>query len=259
MTITLNASSITILSGIAGEWKGAYIINANVIPINVYIKDNRGKLSAVVDYPTQQRFNVVFDVVLNTNSFILSRKSKQGYVMQFKGDLNNNVIIGSFKYLSEQMKDNPGTFQLMKSKAKHIKGYPIPGYSLQTFEDKEINNFSFKGKYVLLDFWATWCPPCVKKRSALEAMNKNYGDRLEIISVSLDKEIITVQDFRKARFPMEWNHAIKPDMRNDPFIKEFVPQGLPYGYLIDPNGKIMAFADELSSENLKQTVERILK
>jgi thiol-disulfide isomerase/thioredoxin len=157
------------------------------------------------------------------------------------------------------MKNNPGTFQLMKSKAKHIKGYPISGYSVETFEDKVIDNNSFKGKYVILDFWATWCPPCVKKRPALEAMYKKYGDRLEIISVSLDKEITTVQDFRKAKFPMEWNHSIKPDMRNDPLVKEFVPQGLPYGYLIDPKGKIIAFADELSAENLKHTVERILK
>ncbi len=243
---------------IIGEWKGAYIINANVIPINVYISNTNSKLSAVVDYPAQNRFDIDFDILMNGDSFMLKRTTKRGDTMQYQGQLDGNVITGSFTYIGADMKENPGIFQLMKSSSKHFKGNQIPNYSLTTFESKAIDKNTFKGKYVLLDFWATWCVPCVKKRPKLEAMHKKFGDKIEIISISLDREKETVENFRKSKYPMEWHNAIRPDMKNDLLIKEFVPQGLPYGYIIDPNGKILATGDALKAENLERTANHIL-
>lgn len=258
LTFSAHATSELKDADIKGEWKGAYIVNANVIPFNVYLRNIDNKLTALVDYPSQNRFNVEFDVRYSNDSFELSKTMKDGTVMKFEGNKIDNLITGSFKYISDKMKSNPGSFQLMKSMAKHIKGDKIPAYDLVSFENKPLNNNSFKGKFILLDFWATWCGPCVKKRPKLEAIQKKFGNKIEIISISLDREISTVQTFRKVKYPMNWNHVTRPDMSKDPLVKEFIPQGLPYGYIISPDGKILATGDELSSENLEDTANRLL-
>ena len=259
ITITSFATTTFDSEKIIGEWKGAYIVNANVIPINVYIKNTNGELSASVDYPYRNIDDNTFDITIDGDVFLLKRKNKQGHVMQFEGKQDGPIVTGSFAYIADAMDGNRGIFQLMKSSAKHIKGEPIPSYSLNTFNNTTVDKSSFKGKYVLLDFWATWCGPCVKKRPMLEKIHNKYGDKVEIISISLDREKETVQNFRKSKYPMDWHHAIRPDMKNDPLIKELVPQGLPYGYIIDPNGIILATGDALKAENLESTANRIFQ
>ncbi|MCK8479791.1 TlpA family protein disulfide reductase [Psychroserpens algicola] len=131
------------------------------------------------------------------------------------------IALSAISILDEYEKINNRT-QIQLTSSNYIKGDIFPKYSLKTLEGKMIDNNSFKGKYILIDFWATWCIPCVKKRPVLEEINKKFGDKIEIISISLDSEISTVQNFRKEKYRMDWNHSIKPKMINDPLIKNLV-------------------------------------
>ncbi|NAS32225.1 redoxin domain-containing protein [Flavobacteriaceae bacterium R38] len=257
-TIISNASILT-TGELKGEWKGAYIMNAHVVNFNMYVKKENNQYKVTVDIPSQNKYNEVYNIKVDGNEFYLSQLNKQNILIEYKGRIEGKNITGSFHFNTEYMKDKPGIFQLMKSNAKFIKGEKLPDFELVTLNQSgRITNADYKGKYLFLDFWATWCPPCVAKRPKLEAINEKLGDKIEIVSVSLDRDIAVVEKFRKEKFPMQWTHVLKAEKMRDPFIKAVVPNGLPYGYLIDKEGRIVAFGNELDAGKLESTVKRVL-
>ena len=245
-------------ASIKGEWKGAYIINAHVTTINFYVNSNDTEQQILLDVPSKKIYGLEYNLVFKNNELYFKRKNKSDVLIEFKGTLNNNIVTGSYHYNSEYMKDKPGIFQLMRSSAPIIKGDDLPKFNLALVDGSTISNKSFKNKYVMLDFWATWCPPCVAKRPKLEKLYEKYGDQIEIVSISLDATFEIVDTFRKEKYPMKWLHSFKPDKMKDPFVKSFVPGGLPYGYLINPDGKVVAFGNDLNAGELEETFERLL-
>jgi len=64
-----------------------------------------------------------------------------------------------------------------------------PGFKLETLGKRQVSLEGLRGQVVLLDFWATWCPPCRKMCGVLQALHESYKDRgLTVIGVSFDKE-----------------------------------------------------------------------
>ncbi|MBI5380535.1 MAG: TlpA family protein disulfide reductase [Opitutae bacterium] len=72
--------------------------------------------------------------------------------------------------------------------AKSIAPRPAPAWTLKDVDGKPVSSEQFKGKVVVIDFWATWCPPCRVEIPGYIALQKKYGkDGLVIIGVSLDR------------------------------------------------------------------------
>lgn len=79
-------------------------------------------------------------------------------------------------------------------------GSPAPDFTLKDLSGYEVTLSSYKGKHVLLNFWATWCPYCRKERAHLNALYKAYKDKgLVVISVATDRSSDKVKKFLKRK------------------------------------------------------------
>ncbi len=117
-------------------------------------------------------------------------------------------------------------------------GARAPEWKLQDLDGKPVQLSDFKGKVVVLDFWATWCPPCVAEVPNFMALQKKYRDRgLVVVGISLDDDGPgEVASFAKTQ---GMNYPIV--MSSDEVIAEYGDvQAIPTTFLIDRSGKVVA-------------------
>jgi thiol-disulfide isomerase/thioredoxin len=112
-----------------------------------------------------------------------------------------------------------------------------PDFTLPQLDGQKLTLSSYRGKVVLLDFWATWCVPCREEIPRFVELQKEYGDRgLQIIGVSMDDSADPVGPFYQ-QFHMNY-----PVVMGDAKIGEMYGGvlGLPIAFLIDRDGRIYA-------------------
>ncbi len=116
-------------------------------------------------------------------------------------------------------------------------GQSAPTWELKSVDGKTVKSSEFKDKVLILDFWATWCPPCVKEIPGFIELQKEYGDKgLVVIGVSLDQDGPGV--VRKFMDKMNVNYPIV--MGDDKIVEDFGGiEGIPTTFIIDKSGKIV--------------------
>lgn len=147
---------------------------------------------------------------------------------------------------------------LLPSSAGAAEKQKAPDFSLKDPGGKTVALSSSKGKVVLLNFWATWCPSCV---SEMPSLNKLYGEMksrgLEIIAVSTDRSAIGVRDFREEHglaFPV----LMDEDREVTGLYHVF---SLPTSFLINRKGYIVEKffgAYDWTGQEMKEKIEKLL-
>lgn len=136
-------------------------------------------------------------------------------------------------------------------------GSDMPDFKLP---DKDGNTFEFsslRGKYVLVDFWASWCGPCMREMPNVVKLYKECkGKNFEIVGVSLDQKKDAWLDAVEKN-KMKWIQVSDLKFWETLLVKLCNVSAVPYTVLVDPNGKVIAL--DLRGEELIRKVKEVLK
>jgi len=123
-------------------------------------------------------------------------------------------------------------------------GQAAPDISLTKPDGTQLSLHSLKGKLVLIDFWATWCAPCVKEQPELKSLYSKFhkhvnDDQFEILGVSFDKN---GDSWQKAieRLDISWPQVSDLKFWKSPVAKVYGIEELPFNVIVDAQGKVIA-------------------
>jgi peroxiredoxin len=146
--------------------------------------------------------------------------------------------------------------QIMRLKGVDV-GSEAPEIAMKMPNDSVKSLSSLRGKYVLIDFWASWCGPCRKENPNVVRMYYKFKDKgFDIFGVSLDQEKTAwVNAIEKDGLP--WHHVSDLQHWNSAAAAAYGVQGIPATFLLDKEGKVIA--KYLRGEELEKKLEEILK
>ncbi len=140
----------------------------------------------------------------------------------------------------------------------NLGGDKVPAFTLKNTEGKNVSLSDFKGKVIVVDFWATWCGPCRRGIPDLISLQKEFKDELVVIGISLDRE--TVKDVVPFVKKNEINYPIV--YGNEEVVNQFGGiQAIPTSFVIDKNGNIVdkhvGLVDKsVYSEKIKELIKK---
>lgn len=145
----------------------------------------------------------------------------------------------------------------LASEKKTSIGEMAPDFTMNNIEGKPVSLSSFRGKYVLVDFWASWCGPCRQENPNVVKVYNQYKDKnFTILGVSLDK---TKDDWQKAIKDdhLNWHQVSDLKYWDNSAAKLYGIQAIPANFLIDPDGRIIA--KNLRGDKLEEELAQVLK
>ncbi len=136
-------------------------------------------------------------------------------------------------------------------------GNPVPEFSFVSFDDPTvtITNIDFEGQVYLLDFWGTWCAPCIEELPYLEEAHDMYSDSgFEILSIALLDTREEIEQFREDNYSMPWLHTLLAWGEYSSIMDLFELTRFPKPILVDEGGIIVAIEDELRGDKLLDVI-----
>ena len=136
-------------------------------------------------------------------------------------------------------------------------GNIVPDFSATDLDGKPISLEQYRGKVVLLDFWAVWCGPCIAEMPNVKKVYDTYKDEgFDIIGISLDTDENRLRDYLKEN-DISWRQVFSGKGWESPVARQYDIRGIPAPWLIDKDGKLITH--RARGEALEQLVVDALK
>ena len=148
------------------------------------------------------------------------------------------------------------TVDVSRYKALEV-GQPAPAFAIKALDGKPLSLADYRGRYVLIDFWATWCVPCLEQEPSLKAAYDAFGKdpRFALISLSLDEEIEAPKRY-VAKRELGWTQGFLGAWSKTRVPADYGVRGIPSIWLIGPDGRVLA--KDLRGDAIKTAVEKAL-
>ena len=159
---------------------------------------------------------------------------------------------------SNQKKGNKLNKQFADWK-KLAKGTQAPNFNYVSFSGDSLTMDDFKGRYVYIDVWATWCGPCLRELPSLEKLQEDFKDKnVTFMSVSIDN---TPEPWRKmvANKEMKGVQLYADGAWGSTLVKDYMIGGIPRFILVDTEGKLISASTERPSGGIKEILEGLEK
>lgn len=166
------------------------------------------------------------------------------YADKIKSNFNKNQAVTDF------------LIRMAKLRSVQI-GQVAPDFTMNTIDGKTIKLSSLRGKYVMIDFWASWCQPCRQENPNVVNMYKKYKDRnFTILGISLDKDPVAWKQAVDAD-GLTWTHASELKDFDSPTVRAYQVDGIPANFILDAQGKIVG--KNLRGEDLDAFLNKTLR
>lgn len=168
------------------------------------------------------------------------------------------VVVASISYGFLSSTESTPVKSETKTQQKQQREYPdAPDFELKDLEGNLVKLSDYRGKVVIIDFWATWCPPCRKGIPEFIALQSEYGeDKLVILGVSVDQgDLSVVPEFAK-------NYGINYPVlyANEDIQRKYGPiRSIPTAFIVDTTGKVRDLAVGLRPKSyFKEQINSLL-
>lgn len=222
-------------------------------------EDKKEEVNKVINDSLEQKYNHMKEAVV---SYRKSNIGVEGAVL-YLSDVDDVEMIYSDLLVHNDIKNNPdflktnrvGAFlnsrvkfivqrrkmqaeqdSLEQAKLDAMKGAPAKDFTLNDINGQPLSLSSLRGKYVILDFWGSWCGWCIKGIPDMKKYYEKYSDKLQILGIDCND---TEQKWKDAvaKYELPWLHVYNP--RNSTVLNDYNITGFPTKIVIDPQGNIL--------------------
>jgi peroxiredoxin len=256
----------------SGKWTTLYSLGHEIDSLlKSGVADTSSTIRTINEQGTSQLDNLkkyVSDFIKTskdpiTSSWALSTNSQLFSIDDYEALLNGIVTkFPAHKGVTKIKEMNERQMALAKQKSQATDepqwtDKQAPELSLPDANGKTVTLSSFKGKYVLVDFWASWCLPCRKENpNVVQAYNKYKDKNFTVLGVSLDKDkgdwLGAIENDKLA-----WTQVSDLQEWKSMAVSTFNFSGIPFNVLVDPQGKIIA--QSLRGDSLERKLEEVLR
>ncbi|MDE0088934.1 MAG: redoxin family protein [Candidatus Poribacteria bacterium] len=172
------------------------------------------------------------------------RKAQTVFEKRLEQTENDQTALDGLANIHEKL-GNAELAQEYKLKADPSLGWVdqiLPNFPASTvdLDDNSISLADYRGKVVLLDFWAVWCGPCVGEIPNIKEVYEKYHDKgFDVIGVSFDKDEAVVREFIKEK-EIPWRQILDSGGFKGIFAEQYGVRGIPAPFLIDRKGKVIS-------------------
>lgn len=227
--------------------------------------------SKQMHFPLMKQFQELYGrAKIKEESFVLD------YILKNPGQYSNLMALNSLDQKRHQkvfqlvdsalVEKFPGNVDVMKYHSiikklySTIQGKQAPNFTLLDINEKNVSLTDFKGKYILLDFWATYCQPCIKEIPNLKRIQAEFGgDKFEVISICIDRNTTATHQTWKLineKFQTNWTQVY--DGEGQATLRNYNIKHYPTMMIIDPSGKIIETGDHIRGENAYQIIKKLV-